>query len=279
MQNNKFRYAFLVGSAKSGTTKLADLLDLHPQICLSSDKEPDTFATTDVSPALLSEYDKLFDSTSEVRIDASTAYSERLDSDKVAARLAEVDSNAKILYLVRDPAKRAWSSYWHYIRNGVEKREPMAAIEDPQSPHFVGSRYHYQMQQYEKSFSREQIRIIKFEDFIKHPEEILEQILAFLNVAPMALKEDESGKQTNQSYQWSGPAAFLKHVDPKLIQKATRALKKALPESLLDKVKSSTTKAVPSVSEQEYQRLTPLFADDYAQLEADYAALFIKPRR
>ena len=61
MPKNQVKYTFLVGSAKSGTTKLADLLDLHPDITLSSDKEPDTFADSDFSETLLNDYNTLFD--------------------------------------------------------------------------------------------------------------------------------------------------------------------------------------------------------------------------
>jgi len=277
MQNTPQQYAFLVGSAKSGTTKLADLLDLHPEISVSSDKEPDTFARNDVSAAVMAEYDTLFEPNSTIRIDASTSYSEGTNSLQIAKRLAEVDPNAKILYLVRNPAKRAWSSYWHYVRNGTEKREPMAAITNQTSPHFVGSCFNLHVANYVSVFGRDNVRVIQFEDFIKQADDIYQQIITFLGLENVTLEQDESTKTKNKSYQWRGPAAFLKHVNPKYIQKTTKVLKSLLPESALEKLRNSATKPVPDLNDADYATLAALFEADHQSLQQDYADLFIKP--
>lgn len=277
MQNTPQRYAFLVGSAKSGTTKLADLLDLHPDISVSSDKEPDTFARNEVTDAVMAEYDRLF-TDAAIRIDASTSYSEGPDSLQIAERLAQVDPNAKILYLVRNPAKRAWSSYWHYVRNGSEKREPMAAMTSETSPHYVGSCYHLHVNHYVSVFGRDNVRIIQFEEFVKHADDIYQQIITFLGLENVTLEQDESTKTKNKSYQWRGPAAFLKYVDPKYIQKTTKVLKSLLPEAALERLRSSATKPVPDISGVDYQALSALFEQDHQALARDYADLYIKPR-
>jgi|TARA_R110002012_G_scaffold88021_1_gene217241 hypothetical protein len=275
MPKNQVKYTFLVGSAKSGTTKLADLLDLHPDITLSSDKEPDTFADSDFSETLLNDYNTLFDSAAKIRIDASTSYSERTDSELIAERLYRVDPLAKILYLVRDPAKRAWSSYWHYVRNGVEHRSPEEAITDINSPHYVGSCFYSQIRNYETVFPRSQIRIIEFEDFIKSPSAIYKEILAFLELDDAPLQQGESSKTTNKSYQWRGPATILKYVKPKYIQKATKIIKKTLPEGFINTIKHSATKPVPKITPAQYQKFAPLFEEERRALKREYTDLFI----
>ena len=68
MQNGKARYTYLVGAAKSGTTKLADLLDLHPDVSLAKGKEPDTFAINEVNESI-SNTDSPNPSTEESIID------------------------------------------------------------------------------------------------------------------------------------------------------------------------------------------------------------------
>lgn len=275
MQNGKVNYTFLVGAAKSGTTKLADLLNLHPDVSLAKGKEPDTFSNQNVNEYSLRQYNALFDETSHVRVDASTSYTETIDTSEVAQRLFQVDPNANIIYLVRDPAKRAWSSYWHYIRNGVEKNEPLEAISSLSSPHFVGSCYYQQMCAFEKVFPRAQIRIIYFEDFVKNTNDIYQQLLSFLSLRPFELQESETDKTKNKSYQWRGPASALKHIDPAYIQKVTKFLKDILPHHAIDSLKNSATKPVPDLNDAKYDHFSALFENDFNKLKEEFTECFI----
>ena len=45
--NNKVDF-FIVGAPKAGTTALHAHLDKHPQVCMSSDKEPNYFSYAEI---------------------------------------------------------------------------------------------------------------------------------------------------------------------------------------------------------------------------------------
>ncbi len=272
------RYCFLIGSAKSGTTKLADLLNLHPDICVSSDKEPDTFVNNEVNDNVILEYNKLFNSISALRIDASTSYTECIDSTDVAKKLHQLDANAKILYIIRDPAKRAWSSYWHYVRNGSEKRVPMIAIKDNSSPHFIGSCFCLHVKNYESIFGRQNIRIIEFEDFVKNTDSIYKQIISFLDLDDFPLRDSDYTETKNKSYQWRGFSSVLRFVHPKFIQKLTRNIKLLLPDFLWFFIKRLTTKPVPVLNTSDYKILKQLFQEDLDSLYCEYDDIFIRSR-
>lgn len=275
MQNGKARYTYLVGAAKSGTTKLADLLDLHPDVSLAKGKEPDTFAINEVNESSLQQYDALFDSTSSVRVDASTSYTETSETVDIANRLFKVDPSAKIIYLVRDPAKRAWSSYWHYIRNGVERGEPLEAISSPTSPHFNGSCYYQQLSAIAEVFPKTQIRVLFFEDFVKNTDDVFQQLLTFLSLSPVDMQQGETEKTKNKSYQWRGAASVLKHVNPAHIQRVTKFLKRVLPGQIIASIKNSATKPVPSLDEKTYAQLNVLFEEDFCKLQSEFADCFL----
>src|SRR4051795_6870906 len=104
---------FIVGHAKSGTTALYEMLRRHPQIFMPELKEPWFFAT-DMEPVFtpprggdgpktLEEYAAVFAGAgSDQRVgEASSSY---LWSRTAAAGIAEVQPQARIIAILREPA-------------------------------------------------------------------------------------------------------------------------------------------------------------------------------
>ena len=120
---------FVVGAQKCGTTSLAYLLGAHPDVRLAAGKEAHLFddagvQATGVPRARLEE---LFGESPHeaLLMDATPSY---LYLPGCMAALARHNPSAKIIMLVRDPADRTVSHYYHSKRHGAEKLPLLAAL-------------------------------------------------------------------------------------------------------------------------------------------------------
>ena len=119
---------FIVGVAKGGTTSLWRYLNSHPDIYMSPFKEPHFFMGSFPPELALTEaeYLGLFaGATHETWLgEASTRYMLDEASPELIKRTVP---EARILISLRDPAERAYSDYWSYVKFGLESR-PFEAV-------------------------------------------------------------------------------------------------------------------------------------------------------
>jgi hypothetical protein len=115
---------FIIGTAKSGTTSLHDLLSAHSDICFNDVKEKHFFDKNSSFSQGFQYYRKLFKTSSpECRylLDSTPAYMrvglvpERMSSYYTPAALAK----KKLIVILRDPVKRECSWYHHHVRGCV----------------------------------------------------------------------------------------------------------------------------------------------------------------
>ena len=122
-------------------------------------------------------------------------------------RAAEVLPSARLIALLRDPVERAYSHYQLMHRTGREnltfvdalaaeaerlagERDAMQTVPDFRGPHHrhhayvARGLYAEQLERWLDHFSREQLLVIRAEDFRDRPAEIFAQTLAFLGVQP-----------------------------------------------------------------------------------------------
>jgi hypothetical protein len=144
----------VIGGMKCGTTSLHHYLGLHPDIAMSRPKELNFFfgaaegahddARTDWAQGNWrcgpSWYAGYFDPAAPVRGETSPGYTSP-SHPEVAARMAALIPDARLVYAVRDPVDRAISQYWHHRRDGTETREPEEALLDPGSQYVARGRY------------------------------------------------------------------------------------------------------------------------------------------
>jgi hypothetical protein len=102
------------GTEKAGTTSVFDYLSAHPEVCTSSIKETDFFRhdyTGDLA-ADTRRYARFFEHCkpgSRVLLEASPGYLG--EAATVAPRLRALVPAAKVLFILRDPVERLYSSY------------------------------------------------------------------------------------------------------------------------------------------------------------------------
>ena len=198
---------FMIGAAKSGTTALWHAIRQHPDIHLSSVKEPMFFLSDGRIPEQLGEgwgflrrvgiwrpgdYVRLFASPDGRRAigEASTIY---LPNPDAAARIHARLPDSRIIALLRQPADRAYSAY-HFLRQ--KQVEPCPSFEDAMAdqarrraegwaPHYLYEwygYYHAHLQPWLGLFPRERIRVFLYEDWRQEPQRMLSELFRFLEV-------------------------------------------------------------------------------------------------
>jgi Sulfotransferase domain len=129
---------------------------------------------------------------------------------EVPARVASTLPDVKLIALLRDPVERAYSHYQHRRRAGREKlsfEDALAAEERriggggkslPDEQRHRGHHFHRsyfarglyadQLERWFEHFPREQILVVRAEDFFARPGDVYAEALEFLGLRPWALK-------------------------------------------------------------------------------------------
>jgi hypothetical protein len=198
----------IIGAAKAGTTSLYKYLEQHPDIYMSSLKEPGFFAfegqqldfqgpgtkhrINKWSITNIDEYQNLFaEAQNHQAIGEATPlylyYSQSCD------RIKHYIPDVKMIAMLRDPVERAFSNYVWAVQPGAESITDFAAAlaaEPERIKQNWGPRWHYkaqgfyyqQLKPYFESFDSRQIKVYLYQDFVANPQGILQDIFNFLEI-------------------------------------------------------------------------------------------------
>jgi Sulfotransferase family len=186
---------FIIGSMKSGTTYLHNLLASHPSIFMCFPKEPSAFVEPDQLRTLWpwiweqgywrdrERYLQLFESAGAAKIlgTGSVYYTHLPLATGVPERIHRFNPDSRLIYVMRDPTERAISHYWHQVRWHGEHRSVSSAIKNDSRYRDV-SHYAMQLAPYFEIFPRDQIKTLTFEELINKTEHTLTEIFRWLNV-------------------------------------------------------------------------------------------------
>ena len=207
----------IAGAQKAGTTALSDLLESHPKIRMPHKDElhrtiqparhffddEERFAQPEIDYAQLhrgcTRKDKstLLGSCTPIYIYWKPAME----------RIWNYNNKIKLLVLLRNPADRAFS-HWNMQRDrGLENLEFLAAVEEEKKrarkaeplqlrkfSYVDRGFYAQQMELVFRYFPREQVHVIKFENFRCNARQTLDAVCHFLGVEPLKkLRNVETG--------------------------------------------------------------------------------------
>jgi Sulfotransferase family len=200
---------FIVGHGKSGTSALYRMLSTHPQLYMPQVKEPWFFVPELRSsipgrrhakhPNTLEDYVALFAAARPDQIigEGTSSY---LFSREAARRIAEVQPNARIIAILREPASFLRSLHLQFLRVDVEtekdlgraialegsrrngRRLPRNSTRPQMLMYSEHVRYVEQLRRYEAVFPREHILVLIYEDFRADNEGTVRQVLRFLEL-------------------------------------------------------------------------------------------------
>jgi hypothetical protein len=178
---------FVVGAAKCGTTSLHAYLQEHPQIAMTSAKEPCVYSNPRGLPSHPG-YEGLFDDCrAQRRGESSTSYSRWPAEGDAAARIRAAVPDARLIYLVRDPIERLVSDYVQQVAVGFEERpidEALADFADPGNWYVCASRYGMQADHYLEHFDRSALLIVEQSELRNSRSATLRRVFEFLGVDP-----------------------------------------------------------------------------------------------
>lgn len=262
-----FKVDFVIpGAGRSGTTSLYLYLDEHPEIQMSSTKEPRYFA--DHFGQGEHWYHSLFSGSGDrLAGEASTKYMYDWRSPE---RMQMYNPEMKCLFVLRNPVDRAYSNYkWEVCRRGEWRSFENAAW--GRSSHFLYlGLYGKHLQNYLRYFSRNQLRIFQFERFIERPREVLADACEFLGVS-VDYEFKRAGRRTNRPVRpWSlSLQRILKHhLTAKNKDNLLARAAKGIVRKPLDWVNHfSAGNKFEGVSEKTRKKLSSFFRDDLERLD------------
>jgi hypothetical protein len=180
-------FALIIGAMKCGTTSLFKYLSQHPQISISTPKEPDFFQNDSNFFKGTEWYQGLweFDSTiHKVALEGSTNYTKHR-TQKVVERIFQIQQNFgyrfKFIYIVRDPIERIESHYNHAL--AVSWGKDLTKFDKGIDPKLIEiTRYAEQVNEYMKFFAKDEILVLDFYKLTKDTSLVLRNVCEFLEL-------------------------------------------------------------------------------------------------
>ncbi|MCJ2180014.1 sulfotransferase family protein [Novosphingobium album (ex Hu et al. 2023)] len=188
---------FIIGASKAGSSALHAYLDAHPDICMSSEKEPCYFVDQTVLrsawPIMARRpcshdwqaYLSLWRGGEGARYrgEGSVYYSQTPHRGNVAARIAAACPDARIIYTVREPVTRAIGHYWQRFKEFQEPLPPEEAVRE-NALYRDTSDYALQLQAYLDHFPPSQIHVIVAEELRTNRREVMARCIEWLGLTP-----------------------------------------------------------------------------------------------
>ena len=259
---------FLIcGTEKGGTSALFHYLKAHPEVFMPEAKELNFFNFNYFKG--IEWYERYFAESASVPVrgEASPLY---MAFPEVPRRIAQVIPEAKLLFVLRDPAERAYSNYWFNVNRGVqypqESFSKMIRRATGYRRYLSKGFYSDQIAMFLPHFSRDQFHFIITEEMGENTPDVLKRCFRFLDLAD---HEPEVRKRHNRAQLPRGgvASAMLNVVLP--VQKALRPLLPARIDGRLKQTVRSTfftNKEKPAMSEEDRAYLQDVYREPNEQL-------------
>lgn len=279
----------IIGAAKAGTTSLYEYLQQHPEVFLSTPKEPRFFALEGQpldfqgpiqvinrkSVTTWEAYQALFeDAEGKTAIgEASTVY---LYEPQSLERIQHYLGQPKIVAILRNPVSRAYSSYLHLVRDGQETLSFEAALQAeatrieqkwPPLWHYQRRGYYFnQLKPYVDQFGSDHVKVFLFEDLVSAPQALMRELFEFLGIDPnfepnVSMQANPSGVPKRQ---WL--SRLLNRKNP-MKQFAKSVLPTRFRKNIYSKLQQQNTGDKTTINPLLKQQLIEAYRDDVTQLQ------------
>ena len=187
----------IIGAGRSGTTSLFTYLEAHNDVCFSIIKEVHYFSIVELFRKGEKYYHSFFRRCKNEPVIASADTYLLMDHEAIP-RIHAYNPEMKIIVMLRDPVKRAYSSYNYSVNYGhheayaafldsieVEKNidEETNIVTRNNVGHFYGSLYYEHLSKWTTVFPREQFLLLKTSDLKESPQKLSEELFSFLDLS------------------------------------------------------------------------------------------------
>ena len=218
MKNKFLPNLFIPGAAKSGTTTLHELLNLHPDISMSRLKEPVFWNNKKFEKYEQEDwnnYKKLFTEKAKIFGESTTSY--MYYNSFIENIKRNYKKSPKFIFILRNPIDRYISHFWWMKGLGLEKNNIKDVINRGIHTDFIEYDYypkHYfqfglyskWIQRFIDNFGIENIKVITFEKLISNRLDTINSCFDFLGLKKLeSIPEKNSNKTTRIKY------SFLYH--------------------------------------------------------------------
>ena len=214
------------GAGKSGTSSLAYMLDQHPDICLSSPKEPQFFSFNDRYEKGPEFHNSLFDFSGSTKIFCDASQSYFVHSHAIERAKNEL-VEPKVIIMLRNPVDRAVSHYKWAVRSGMEDLSFEEAVNKkgnltsysfvpkinaywPDGGYLEFSRYRHYCRLWVDVFKEENVLIISAGRFFSETDKELNRIFSFLGISNFSGISKIHGNKSSETRAKVPPGALSK---------------------------------------------------------------------
>lgn len=200
----------IAGAPRAGTTWLYHLLERHPGVHMARPPrpEPKFFLTDELYARGLDWYSRTWFADAPAGAICGEKSTNYLESPAAARRMAGHLPAVKLVFILREPAERAWSNYLWSRMNGMESEsfERALALEDSRErdlaaerrfsrPHAYFSRglYAALLEPWFGLFPRQNILCLRCEDIALQPRRLAERLHRFVGVPARPHDADSLG--------------------------------------------------------------------------------------
>jgi hypothetical protein len=181
-----------IGPDKAGSSWLHEVLLRHPQIFLSEAK--DLYFFDRYYDRGLDWYRAQFARATDDHEVVGEVCQDYLFHPEAAQRIKRDLGNVRLMVTLREPAARAYSSYLYMLKHGEEPGTFREAL--TRRPELLDhGRYGAALSRYLELFPRSDLHVALFDDLRRDPQAFIDDVLAFLELKPMALSAEELGER------------------------------------------------------------------------------------
>ena len=221
-----------IGAQRAGTTWLYQMLSQHPEIFMTAQKElhffdekPDFSDYAGLgnpgrplyydmnSPAHWRWYSQQFKEGKKQKAKGEITPFYATLSEKRIELIAKKLPHLKIIYILRNPVKRAWSSFNLFLQNQNLhlSRLPDTELINKTIMHptkLIHGDYQRNIGVWERSFNCERILYLFYDDICLNPQKVLNRIFVFLNIDQVKYDLGNISTRFNTIYSFEMPKSI-----------------------------------------------------------------------
>lgn len=282
---------FIIGAGGCGTTALYKYLQLHPNIFITTPKEPNYFAIDIPEVRVFTQLEKyleLYKACQPEQVAIGEASAWYFNSSAALPNIYQFNPDAKIIVMIRNPIDRMYSSYcgqrniiFNEDQDSFEQAWRLQEVRKQgkmlpkhcRVPKLLQygqiGKLNGQFEQLYSIFPPEQVKVIIFDDFVTDTQRIYQETLAFLGVINDNRTDFKQHNSKNKIYKIKLLSKFTQHP-PQFLSKLLNRWKwiRDIKNTAIEQINEWNSIGIERLplSEDFHRELKAFFQDDVTKI-------------